>query len=200
MYKLEKLNYEYDALEPFIDTHTLALHHKKHQQNYLNKLNELLLKNHYEFKYSLVELNYHLDGFLEEERKDILFHLGGVINHNIYFKSMSPNPEEASVFLITKIKEDFGSLSNLKEEFKKMALKLKGSGYTYLVIDKGKLKIMNFKNQKNPYYAGVIPLLCIDMWEHAYYLNYQNNKDLYIDEFLKIMDFKEANKLFNKLK
>lgn len=196
MYKLQALNYDYEALEPFIDTHTLGLHHKKHQQYYVNQLNELLKKNHYAYKYELVELNYHVDEFLED-KKDILFYLGGVINHNIYFNSINPKPEEPNVFLMSKIKEDFGCFDNFKKEFKEKALKLKGSGYTYLVIDKGILKIRNFKNQKNPYYESVIPLLCIDLWEHAYYLNYENRKNDYIEAFFKIMDFKEANKIFD---
>lgn len=197
MYKLQPLHYGFQELEPFIDTHTLGLHHKKHHQNYLNKLNELLLKNNYDFKYSLIDLNYHLEEFCKDDQKDILFNLGGVINHNIYFNSISPKNEAPNVFLFTKIKADFGSFEEFKKEFKKEALKLKGSGYTYLVLDKGKLEIMNFKNQKNPYYKGVMPLLCIDLWEHAYYINYENRKSDYIDAFLNIMDFKEANKIFD---
>ena len=76
-------------------------------------------------------------------------------------------------------------------------MELKGSGYTVLVIDKNKLKIINLKNQDNPYYHNLIPLLAIDLWEHAYYINYENKKDLYIDNFFEIMDFKEANKIFD---
>lgn len=98
MYKLKELPYEYDSLEPFIDTHTLGLHYNKHQKNYLNKLNELLLKNNYNFKYSLEELSRHIEEFRVEDRENILFNLGGVINHNIYFNSMSKDKEKPSVF------------------------------------------------------------------------------------------------------
>lgn len=195
LYKLEKLPYRYEALEPFIDTHTLGLHHEKHEKNYLNKLNELLTKNNYKFNYELVELNFHLEEFNNEDQKDILFNLGGVINHELYFRSISPNKEKPNIFLQKKIEEDFGSMEEMKKRFKESALKLKGSGYTFLVIDEGKLKIVNLKNQKNPYYYNYIPLIGIDMWEHAYYLNYENKKELYIDAFLEIMDFKEANKI-----
>ena len=87
--------------------------------------------------------------------------------------------------------------NNFKDEFKKKAMSLKGSGYTFLVIDKNKLKIINLTNQDNPYYYNLIPLLAIDLWEHAYYLNYENKKDLYIDNFLEIIDFKEANKIYD---
>lgn len=199
MYKLKKLPYNYEELEPFIDTHTLGLHHMKHEQNYVNKLNELLLKNNYNYEYELVELNYHLDEFNESDRKDILFNLGGIINHEIYFNSMGAKKEEPNIFLKTKIKEDFGSLDEFKKSFKKSALALKGSGYTFLVLAKNKLKIVNLENQENPYYHNFIPLICIDMWEHAYYLNYENKKDIYIDNFLEIMDFKNANNLFSNL-
>lgn len=196
MYKLNQLPYSYESLEPFIDTHTLGLHHMKHEKNYVNKLNELLTKNNYNYEYELVELNYHLNEFNESDRKDILFNLGGVINHMIYFNSMSSNKEEPNMLLKTKINEDLGGINEFKRVFKETALKLKGSGYTFLVIDHGKLKIINLSNQDNPYYYDYIPLLGIDMWEHAYYLNYENKKDLYIDNFLEILDFKYANELF----
>lgn len=198
MYKLEKLPYRYEELEPFIDTHTLGLHHMKHENNYVNKLNELLLKNNYNYEYELVELNFHLEEFNKDDRENILFNLGGVINHIIYFNSMSPKKEEPNIFLKTKIKEDFGSFEEFKEKFKKSALKLKGSGYTFLVLDHGKLKIVNLENQTNPYYCNYIPLIGLDMWEHAYYLNYENKKDLYLDNFLEIMDFRQANEIFEK--
>lgn len=196
LYKLEKLNYPYDSLEPFIDTHTLGLHHMKHEANYVKRLNELLEEVGYNYKYDLVELNYHIAEFPKEKQKDILFNLGGVINHLIYFASMSPKKEEANIFLKTKINADFGSFKEFLEQFKKSALTLKGSGYTFLVIDHNKLKIVNLKNQDNPYYYNYIPLVGIDMWEHAYYLNYENKKYLYIDNFLEVMDFKAANELF----
>ena len=86
MYKFKDLPYDYDALEPYIDTHTLGLHHNKHQRNYLNKLNELLINNNYDFKYSLEELSKHINEFPEEDREDITFNLGGLINHNLYFE------------------------------------------------------------------------------------------------------------------
>jgi len=198
LYKLESLSYSYEALEPFIDTHTLGLHHLKHELGYVNKLNELLIKNNYDYRYNLVELNFHLSEFSKESREDILFNLGGVINHVIYFNSMSPNKEKPNMFLNAKINEDLKNFDNFKRLFKESALKLKGSGYTFLVLDYGKLKIINLKNQDNPYYYGYIPIVGIDMWEHAYYINYENKKDLYIDNFLEILDFKRANELFEK--
>lgn len=199
MYKLKDLPYSYEDLEPYIDTHTLGLHHLKHQKNYLNKLNELLEKNNYDYKYTLEELPKHLDIFKEKDRENISFNLGGVINHNIYFSSMSPKKEIPNKELESIINKYFTSLDNFKKEFKKMALSIKGSGYTYLVIDKGKLKMVNLFNQDNPYNYSYIPLLCIDMWEHAYYINYENKKDIYIDNFFEILDFSNANKIFRTI-
>lgn len=195
MYKLEKLPYGYYELEPYIDTHTLGLHHQKHHKNYLKKLNELLMKNNYDFKYPLEELPKHIMEFNESDRQDILFNLGGVINHNIYFKSMSPKKEMPSVFMNSLIIKSFGSYDNFLKEFKQKAMSLKGSGYTYLILDQGYLRLINLYNQDNPYNYDLIPLLTIDLWEHAYYINYENKRDLYIDNFLEVIDFENANNI-----
>ena len=170
MYKLDSLPYEYDVLEPYIDTHTLGLHHRKHQQNYLNKLNELLEKNNNNKNYSLTELSKHILEFDLKDQENIMFNLGGVINHNIYFKSMSPQKEKPNSILLSKITKQFDSYNQFKKLFKEKALSLKGSGYTFLVLDKNELKIINLSNQENPYYYNYIPLIGLDLWEHAYYL------------------------------
>ena len=197
MYLLSKLPYEYEALEPFIDTHTLGLHKNKHQANYLNKLNELLKKNNYDYRYSLIELIKHINEFNSEDREDILFNLGGVINHDIYFNSMSPEKEKPNNILMGMINSKYGSFDNFKKEFKNSALKIKGSGYTFLVLNSdNNLEIVNLLNQDNPYNYDYISLIGMDMWEHAYYINYENKKDLYIDNFFEVMDFKMANKIF----
>ncbi len=196
MYKLLDLPYFYSDLEPYIDTHTLGLHKNKHQKNYLDKLNALLIKNKFNFKFSLNELSQHINEFNKEDRENILFNLGGVINHNIYFNSISNKHIEPNVFLSYMINNSFGSYEMFKKIFKETALSLKGSGYTYLILKKDKLEIINFYNQENPYSYNLIPLICIDMWEHAYYLNYKNDKGSYIDNFFEIIDFNEANKFF----
>lgn len=197
MYLLSKLPYEYEALEPFVDTHTLGLHKNKHQANYLNKLNELLKKNNYDYRYSLIELVKHINEFNNKDREDILFNLGGVINHDIYFNSMSPEKEKPNNILMGMINSKYGSFDNFKKEFKNSALKIKGSGYTFLVLNSdNNLEIVNLLNQDNPYNYDYISLIGMDMWEHAYYINYENKKDLYIDNFFEVMDFKMANKIF----
>lgn len=196
MYKLSELPYEYDALEPFIDTHTLGLHKNKHQQNYLNRLNELLIKNNYDFRYPLENLVKHIDEFNINDREDILFNLGGVINHDIYFNSMSSNKVLPNDNLTMEIINKYGSYDNFKKKFKNKALSIKGSGYTFLVLDKNDLKIVNLLNQDNPYIYDYIPLIGLDMWEHAYYINYENKKNIYIDNFFDIINFSLANKIF----
>lgn len=199
MYKLEELLYLYQDLEPFIDTHPIGLHYNKHAKNYLNNLNGLLKKNRYDYRYNLNELVFHINMFNESDRENILFNLGGVINHNLYFKSMNMNDKRQLPMgnLLEKINETFGGFDEFYDLFKSKALALKGSGYTFLVINKNKeLEIINVKNQDLPILMGYIPLLNIDMWEHAYYLNYKNNKSEYIDNFKEIIDFTYANNLY----
>lgn len=196
MYQICKLPYSYSSLEPFIDTHTLGLHYQKHQKGYLKKLNELLTKNNYNFQYPMELLSYHIEEFPLTDRGDILFNLGGVLNHIIYFHSMSKQKVMPTGDFESKMLNAFESLDNFKKLFKESALKVKGSGYTYLVLDKNNnLVIINTLNQDCPYFHKLIPLLCIDLWEHAYYINYENKRDLYIDNFFEIMDFKFANKM-----
>lgn len=200
MYQLPILPYDYYSLEPFIDTHTLALHYQKHAKNYLKKLNELLLENNYHFKYPMELLSFNMDKLKESAKDDISFNLGGVLNHIIYFYSMNKCKMIPEGNLRNKILHSFGSLDNFFKMFKESALKVKGSGYTYLVVDKdNNLSIMNFLNQDCPYFYELIPLLCIDLWEHAYYTNYENKRDLYIDNFFNIIDFSFANKVYNTL-
>ncbi len=198
MYELERLPYEYDSLEPFIDTHTLGLHKEKHQASYLYKLNMLLLENNYDYKESLEQLAKNIKTYHFSNKEDILYNLGGVINHNIYFNSMNSKDkrQNPNTLLMKLINQKFGSYDNLKKELKKKALEIKGSGYTFLVLVDNNLTIVNLLNQDNPYNYHYLPLIGIDMWEHAYYLNYENKKELYVDNFLEVMDFSYANQMF----
>lgn len=199
MYKLPNLTYLYQDLEPYIDTHTIALHYHKHEQNYLNKLNELLKAN-YDYRYSLDELIYHIDEFNEDTKDDILYNLGGVLNHNLYWKSMNPQNQKPFGKLKTHIDKKYGSYENFLNIFINTALKLKGSGYTFLILNnRGDLDIINTLNQDTPLSFGFIPLFNIDLWEHAYYLNYKNEKKLYLDNFLKIADFTYASEIYNNI-
>lgn len=200
MYQLPKLPYDYQKLEPYIDTHTVGLHYHKHMQNYLNKLNSLLIKNNYDFNIPMVELARNGDYILKNDKEDIYFNLGGVLNHEIYFNSMSEYPKLPNEKLMKNIENTYGNFQNFKNKFKEIALMLKGSGYTFLVVDSNnKLQIINLPNQETPYYYNLIPLIGLDLWEHAYYLNYENKKDLYIDNFFEVMDFTVANKSYERI-
>lgn len=199
MYKIYPLHYKYDELEPFIDTHTIGLHYHKHQKNYLKNLNQLLEKNNVSDKYPIELLSYHINEFPFQDRENVLFNLGGVLNHIIYFNSISPKKTPPNELLKEKILTHFNSMDNLKKALKENALSIKGSGYTYLILDREKnLKILNFLNQDCPYFYELIPLLCIDVWEHSYYINYEHKRDLYIDNFFEIMDFKFANQILQQ--
>ena len=198
MYKLEKLNYSYDSLEPIIDTHTLGLHYYYHAKDYLDKLNKLLENVHYDFRYLLEELIYHINDFPKIIHEDLLFYLGGVLNHDLYFKSISPKPEMPNINLMKQLKKDFGTYENFKNQLLNKSLKFKGSGYVFLVIDKKKLKIITLSNQESPYFYNMIPLLAIDLWEHAYYINYENRKEDYIKKIISFLNYQNANSFFSE--
>lgn len=200
MYKLPPLSYSFQELEPYIDTHTMGLHYHKHEQNYLNQLNTILLKNNYDYRYNLTELLQHINEFPLNVRENILFNLGGVLNHNLYWKSMNPIPQKPTGKLKNSIEKRYGNYEKFWEVIKKTALSLKGSGYVFLVLKKdGQLDVINTKNQDTPLTMKYIPLFNIDMWEHAYYLNYKNEKAQYLDNFEKIADFTNANQIFNNI-
>lgn len=198
MYELRDLPYGVYALEPFIDTHTMGLHYHKHLQGYLDRLNDLLIKSNYDFRYPIYELPLHINEFDERVRGDILYNLGGVLNHYVYFDSMSSPKEMPRGNFQSSLLKRFGNYERFVNEFKEKAMSLKGSGYTFLVVDQeGQLEIVNMFNQDTPYNYGLVPLIALDMWEHAYYLNYQNNKELYIDNYFDIINFKMANDFYD---
>ena len=197
MYKQEKLPFSYEDLEPFIDTHTIGLHYNKHELSYLNNLNKVLDK--YSFNYDLKELYNHLDKIDKSDLNDLIFNLGGVINHRLYWKSIDPHTREGAVGnLSMALNKRFGSLDNFWSYFKNLVMDLKGSGYVFLVQDKDNIDLITTSNQDSPYLYGLIPLLCLDLWEHAYYINYKNDKLKYFENFKLIVNFKYANNLYNK--
>ena len=200
MYEAKKLNY--NTLEPYISDRTLTIHYNNHYLNYLNNLNKILKENNYDYRYSNEELFNHLDLFDIDVRDKILFNLGGVVNHELYFSNMSLGGNIKPIGLLKeKIDTQYGNYDNFKNEFIKIANELSGSGYTFLVINENKdLQIINMPNQESPYLYGMISLIALDLWEHAYYLDYQNNKNKYIDAFFKIIDFNNVNNLYEKVK
>lgn len=196
MYKKEKLNYLYEALEPYIKTNSLAIHYNKHYLNYLNKLNELLDKNNFKYNISLEELPLNINIFPNEDREDILFNLGGVLNHNLFFKSIG-NYKFPTGKLKEKLEKKYNNFDEFYNVFINEAIKLKGSGYTFLVLSNNDIDIINLSNQTTPFLFNYIPLFTIDLWEHSYYLDYQNDKKRYLESLKSILDFTYASEIFD---
>lgn len=196
MYK--KIDLKYDSLEPYIDDLTLNIHYNKHYLKYLNNLNTLLNNFSYDYRYNLEELIRNIDEFDSNVRGDILFNIGGVLNHELYFKNLNLNTYEPTGLLKDAIDNKYGSFNNFKQEFINSANNLRGSGFTFLVIKDNDLDIINLPNFETPYMYNMIPLIALDMFEHAYYLKYQNNKEQYIKNFFSIIDFKEVEKNYEK--
>lgn len=200
MYEPIKLNYEYKGLEPYISGETIFFHYEKHYKGYLDRLNKVLEKNNFDFKNDIVYIIKNIDKFPIEDRDTILFNAGGVINHELYFQNMNKNDNHKPIDEIKlAINNKYGNYNNFKEEFKRVASKLVGSGYTFLVLDNNKnLNIINMSNQDSPYFYNMIPLMTMDLWEHAYYLDYQNLKNKYIDNFFEIVSFDEVNEKYKE--
>ena len=201
MYNPILLDYSLNSLEPYLDYDTLNIHYNKIYKELLNNLNKILKENNYSFDHSLRYLIKNIDMFPLSIRGEILYYLSAVLNHNLYFYNISPKKNNLPV---GKIKEDinknFGSFANFKNEFINIASNLKGSGYTFLVKDSNnQLKIINTSNEDSPYYYGFIPIICLDLWEHAYFLEYKNNRAKYILSFFNIIDFNKINIYYEKV-
>lgn len=185
MYSAIKLNY--DSLEPFISDDTLMEHYNIYL-NYVKKLNDLLSTTNE--IYSKAYLIQHIDVLPLTIRGEVLYYLSGVINHELYFFGLSNDTKNYDNRLVDDIIATYGSLDNFKGEFKKQGLNIKGSGYTFLVLDDNKkLRILNTSNQDNPYYYGYIPVMAMDVWEHAYYLDYYSKRSEYIDKYFEKLDY-----------
>lgn len=198
-HELMKLEYDYDALEPYMDEATIILHHDKHHQTYVDNLNLALDKHPELYKLKIDDLLKDLNKVPEDIRLQVRNHGGGVWNHNMFWKLLKKDvkmPKEIG----EAITKDLGGFDKFKEEFKKAALGQFGSGWAWLVLNKGKLEIMKMPNQDNPMSEGKTPLLTIDVWEHSYYLLYKNRRAEYVDNFFNIINWEEVNKRFKEAK
>lgn len=196
MFEIKDLPYKYDALEPIISTTTVNIHYNKHEKGYLDRLNKFLSEAGYSGYYTIPEIILNIDKFPINYRGDILYNAGGVINHDLYWRSTG-KLSLPSGSLLDKIVETYGSYDSFKKKFIEEANKVVGSGYTFLVMEPNKkINIINLPNQESPLTYGFEPLLALDLWEHAYYLDYQNRRNEYINNFFSIVNFDEASKKY----
>lgn len=197
MYTLQPLPYSYDALEPWIDAKTMEIHHDKHHQTYCDKLNEAINKHSELFEKEPEALLKDLNIVPEDIRGAVKNHGGGFVNHNLFWKILGNGSKTPTENFLQIINRDFGSFELFKETFSKSALGQFGSGWVWLVKDAlGKLSIMNLSNQDSPLSIGLSPVLCIDVWEHAYYLKYQNRRAEYIENWWNVINWNIVEELY----
>jgi Fe-Mn family superoxide dismutase len=200
-YELPPLPYDYAALEPYIDEATMKLHHDKHHQAYVTNLNGAVEKHPELGKKSAEDLLKDLASIPEDVRKVVQNHGGGHVNHTMFWEIMTPNGGgEPTGDIADQIKSDFGSFEDFKKQFNEAATKQFGSGWGWLVFDGGKLKIVTTANQDSPLSQGLYPILGNDVWEHAYYLKYQNKRPDYLAAWWNTVNWAEINKRFAKAK
>jgi superoxide dismutase, Fe-Mn family len=199
IFEMTKLPYSYDALAPNIDAMTMEIHYSKHYLTYTNNLNKVIAGTEQE--------NMAIEDILKKldiSNADLRNNAGGYYNHNLFWESMAPKsggqPKDS---LAVAINRDFGSFENFKTQFEEAATKQFGSGWAWLITDKsGKLQVTNTANQDNPLMPNAIikgtPILALDVWEHAYYLNYQYKRKKYIDAFFNVINWKKVGEKYDE--
>ncbi|HHW36918.1 MAG TPA: superoxide dismutase [Bacillales bacterium] len=200
-FELPQLPYAYDALEPHIDARTMEIHHTKHHNTYVTNLNNALEGNEELLSKSVEEVVANLDAVPEAVRTAVRNNGGGHANHTLFWTVMSPNGGGAPTGeLADAITQKFGSFDAFKEEFNKAAATRFGSGWAWLAVNNGQLEVTSTPNQDTPLMEGKTPILGLDVWEHAYYLNYQNRRPDYIGAFWKVINWEEVAKRYNAAK
>lgn len=192
-YELPELGYAYDALEPHIDARTMEIHHSKHHQTYINNVNGMLAGTDLESK-CVLDLIGDLDSVPEGIRGGVRNNAGGHANHSFFWKIIAPNGGDAPVGkLAAAIDAELGGLDALKEAFAKAGATRFGSGWAWVCVNDGKLCVCSTPNQDSPLMEGNTPVIGLDVWEHAYYLNYQNRRPAYIAAFWNVVNWEVAN-------
>jgi Fe-Mn family superoxide dismutase len=192
---LPALPYAYDALEPFFDAKTMEIHHTKHHQTYVDKLNAALDGHENLQKLSAEDLLKDLNSVPENIRTAVRNHGGGHANHSFWWPMLRKDMRYSGD-LAQAIDSKFGSYDEFKEKFSSAAALQFGSGWTWLVFGDGELEVMTTPNQDSPLSQGKIPILGIDVWEHAYYLKYQNRRPDYISAFFNVINWEQVNEHF----
>ncbi|ARF15841.1 superoxide dismutase [Sporosarcina sp. P3] len=196
-YTLPELPYAYDALEPHIDKETMNIHHTKHHNTYVTNVNNALEGHEELLNMPVDELVANLDKVPEDKRTAVRNNGGGHSNHSLFWTILSPNGGGNPTGEVAEaIDKKFGSFDAFKEEFAKAATTRFGSGWAWLVVNNGELEVTSTPNQDSPYMDGKTPLLGLDVWEHAYYLNYQNRRPDYISAFWNVVNWDEVEKRY----
>ncbi|WP_409289298.1 superoxide dismutase [Peribacillus sp. SCS-37] len=199
-FELPQLPYSYDALEPSIDKETMNIHHTKHHNTYVTNLNNALEGSELASK-SVEEVISNLDAVPENVRTAVRNNGGGHANHSLFWQILSPNGGgEPTGELAEAINSKFGSFDNFKEEFAKAATTRFGSGWAWLAVNNGELEVTSTPNQDNPLMEGKTPILGLDVWEHAYYLKYQNRRPEYINTFWNVVNWDEVSGRYSQAK
>ena len=200
-YTLPDLPYAYDALEPSIDEKTMKIHHDKHHSAYIKKVNAALEEYPELAKKSIEDLMRDIDEVPEEIRTAVQNNGGGHANHSFFWPILSPDgggePKEE---MKKAIESKFGSFDSFKEKFAETATGRFGSGWAWLVLNNGELELMDTLNQDSPLMEGKTPLLGLDVWEHAYYLTYQNKRPDYVNAFWNVVNWDEVEKKYKEAK
>src|SRR3989338_1960439 len=196
-HKLSDLPYEFNALEPYVDEQTMRLHHGKHHAAYVNNLNNAL-KDHPDLQNkSLEDLLKDINSVPESIRTVVRNNGGGHANHSLFWTIMKPNGGgEPKGDLVDAIKKKFGDFESFKKKFSEIAMGRFGSGWAWLVMNNGELEVYNTANQDSPLMEGKTPILGLDVWEHAYYLKYQNRRTEYVENWWNVVNWEQVQKNF----
>ena len=200
-FKLPELPYAYDALEPHIDKETMTIHHTKHHNTYVTNLNKAIEGVSALEDQSIEELVANLNSVPENIRTAVRNNGGGHANHSLFWTLLSPNGGGAPTGeLADAIEKELGGFEKFKSDFAAAAAGRFGSGWAWLVVNNGKLEITSTPNQDSPLTEGKTPILGLDVWEHAYYLNYQNRRPDYISAFRNVENWDEVARLYSEAK
>lgn len=199
MFTLPDLPYDYNALEPYIDEETMHYHHDNHHATYVKNLNDALAGHDDLLSMDVNELIQNLDQVPEEVRTKVRNNAGGHANHSLFWQVMGPNKGgKPTGELLDVINQSFESLEAFKEAFAKAATGRFGSGWAWIIVEEGKLKIVDTPNQDSPLMDGKTPILGLDVWEHAYYLKYQYKRADYINAWWNVVNWEEVAKRFEE--
>jgi len=198
-YTLPQLPYEYNALEPYIDAKTMEIHHTKHHAAYIDKLNGALDKYPHLFEFTIEHLLANLSSVPEDIRTIVRNNGGGHYNHSLFWKILGGRGQLPEGQLLDAIKKQFGAVETFIDEFSNAAVNRFGSGWAWLSVDAtGKLVVHSTANQDSPIMEGLLPVLGLDVWEHAYYLTYQNRRADYVKAFWNIVNWHQAEENYIK--